>query len=56
MTAKQRVRDIRALRNAPHALNTYNTTPVPYDNMPNDNTHDMPNGGRVILRNGEAGL
>jgi hypothetical protein len=24
--------------------------------MPNDNTHDMPNEGRAILRNGEAGL
>ena len=42
---------IRALRNVPHALHTYNTTLVP-----NDNTHDMPNEGRAILRHGEAGL
>jgi hypothetical protein len=54
--AKQRVRDIRALCDTPHALHTYNTTPVPNDNMPDDNTHDMPNEGRAILRNGEAGL
>jgi hypothetical protein len=32
-TAKQRVRDIRALRNAPHALHTYNTTPVPHSGL-----------------------
>ena len=50
------MRDIRALRNAPHALHTYNTTPVPYDNMPNDNTQDMPREGSAILRNGESGL
>ena len=49
--AKQRVRDIRAMRNAPRALHTYNNTQVP-----NDNTHDTPNEGRAILRNGEAGL
>ena len=52
MTAKQRVRDIRALRNAPHALNTYNTTPVPNDNMPTDKPRDVPIEGREILRNG----
>ena len=50
------MRDIRALRNAPHTLHNYNTTPVPNDNMPNDNTHDTPNEGKAILRNGEAGL
>jgi hypothetical protein len=48
--AKQRVCDIRTLRNASHALQTYNTTPVPNDNMSNDNTHDTPNEGRAILR------
>jgi hypothetical protein len=49
--AKQRVRDIRALRNAPQASHTYNNT-----KMPNYNTHDTPNEGRAILRHGETGL
>jgi hypothetical protein len=53
--AKQRVGDIRAMRNVPskepRAVHTYNDTQVP-----NDNTHDAPNEGRAILRNGEAGL
>jgi hypothetical protein len=53
--AKERVRDIRAMRNVPskkpRALHAYNNTQVP-----NDNTHDAPNEGRAILRNGEAGF
>ena len=49
--AKLRVRDIRAMRDAPQALHTYNNTQVP-----NDNTHDTPNEGRANLRTGEAGL
>jgi hypothetical protein len=40
--AKQRVRDIRAMRTSPLHLNI--------------NTHDMPNGGQAILPNGEVGL
>ena len=49
--AKLRVHDIRAMRDAPQALHTYNNTQVP-----NDNTHDAPNEGRAILRHGETGL
>ena len=41
----------KAPRTASRALHSYNNTQVP-----NDNTHDAPNEGRAILRNGEAGL
>jgi len=45
--------DIYALHNVrsegPRALRTYNNTQVP-----NEITHDAPNEGRAILRNGEA--
>jgi hypothetical protein len=49
--AKQRVCDIRVMRNAPRALHSYNNTQVP-----NDNTYDKSNEGRAILRHEETGL